>query len=242
MYLQIHDVAFTMQVSEGVVRRWIKNDGLPTQVFSGQTCIHRLAFFEWALSRRIPRATAILGEHPIEIWGHEPLAKAIETGEVVLGLTAKDRDTALCRVAQRLRLPSNVDRPTVIEMLLNRTFGDWMSMGDGMLAPHPRRPVILPVPTPTLAIMHFEQPVAFGSGAAEIVQTLFIIKSPTVRCHQVLLGHLALFLWEAEFRSLVHEPASREELARFVRSFPNHRGAVERGAAASPQASTCRCG
>jgi mannitol/fructose-specific phosphotransferase system IIA component (Ntr-type) len=239
MYLPIHDVAFTMQVSEGVVRRWIKNDGLPIQVFSGQTCIHRLTFFEWALSRRIPRATAILGEHPIELWGHEPLAKAIEAGEVLLGLTAKDRESALYCVAECLRLPGNVDRRTVIEMLLNRTFGDWTDMGEGILAPHPRRPIILPVPRPSVAIVHFEQPVAFGS-AADNVRTVFIIKSPTVRRHQMLLGHLALFLWNAEFRSLVHDLASSEEIARFVRSLPNLHSANEPGADASEKASTCR--
>jgi PTS system nitrogen regulatory IIA component len=225
MYPKIRDVAFTMQVSEAIVRRWIKDDGLPTQNLSGQTCIHRLVFFEWALNHRIPGATAILGEHPIGLWGHEPLAKAIETGEVLAGLAADDPESALCCVARRLRLPGNVDRRILVELFQNRRFGDWMSVGEGMLAPHPRRPIILPITDSRMAIVHFARPVAFGAG--EGVQTLFVIASPTVRCHQMLLGHLTLFLWDREFRSLVRELASRETLARFVRSFPNRASAAE---------------
>ncbi|HVC95358.1 MAG TPA: PTS sugar transporter subunit IIA [Pirellulales bacterium] len=231
MYLRIRDVAFTMQVSERIVRHWIQDEGLPTQILSGQTCIHRLAFFEWALSHRIARATAILGEHPVELWGHEPLAKAIETGEVLLGLAANDRESALCCAAQRLRLPGGVDRRTVVELFLSRRFHDWMSVGEGMLAPHPRRPVILPVLGPRIAILHFERPVVFGSGASEFVQTLFVIESPTVRCHQMLLGHLVQFLWDGAFRSLVRDLANREELARFVRSFVHRHSAAEISAA-----------
>src|SRR5690349_10421264 len=103
MQLKIHEVAGIMQISERTVRRWIKDEGLPTHEIAGQTYIHRLAFFEWALSHRVARSTAILGEHPLETWGHEPLAKAMEAGEVLRGLPATDRETALRGVAERVR-------------------------------------------------------------------------------------------------------------------------------------------
>jgi nitrogen PTS system EIIA component len=236
MQISVREAAFDMQVSENTVRRWIKEDGLPTQTMSGQTSIHRLAFFEWALHHRIARATAILGEHPIEVRGREPLAKAIEAGEVLFGLQASDWESAQRCIAQRLQLPDGVDRRTVVELFLSRTLSDSMSVGDGVVIPHPRRPVILPVSVLRITICQFEKRLKMGTREGEFMTALFVIAAPTVRCHQLLLADLAEFVWDEGFRSLVRNQVNREGLAKHVRQCPHRAIAAQSGAVASSHA------
>jgi hypothetical protein len=217
MQLGIPDVVRIMQVPEHIVHRWIKSGGLPAHHVSGKHYINRLALFEWATNRHLRQAPAILADDPTGPGEREALAAALELGGASYGIPASDRQSALRGVAERLKLPCGVERQTVVDLLLGRVIVGLSSAGDGIVVPHPRYPIVLPLWNPLIFVCGFDRPVDLGTGNGESLTTMFVITAPTVRRHQVLLTYIMAALREPGFRSLIRNRASCESIVGFVR-------------------------
>jgi PTS system nitrogen regulatory IIA component len=201
-----------MQVPERTVNRWVNDESLPAQRVGGQYRFNRSDLFEWASLKKLPLPADLLIEHGEGGGGPDGLAAALAAGGVLCQTPGVDRETALAAVVERLRLPDGFDRKRLLELFLIRESIASTAVGDGIAIPHPRYPVVLPVPIATATICFLKQPIDFGAADGAPVDTLFVLVSPTVRSHLKLLSQLASALRDESFRQAVRRKAPANEV------------------------------
>src|SRR5262249_18768719 len=108
-------------------------------------------------------------------------------------------------VVGRMRLSPEVDRKLLLRVLLEREALQSTAIGDGIAIPHVRHPIVLRVPTATIALAFPAVPLDFGALDGGPVETLFLLVSPTVREPLRLLARLSFSLHDDGFRRAVKE-------------------------------------
>jgi PTS system nitrogen regulatory IIA component len=210
MQLSVRDAAQLLGVSEKTVYRWARKGEIPFTRVNDQYRFHRVELLEWATARRIPVAPEIYQE-PDDI-AAPSLAEALAAGGIFYRLAGDDVGSVLREVVGHLRLPDEVDREYLYQVLLAREQLGSTALGDGIAIPHPRNPIVLHVPRPTVTLCFLEHPVDFHALDGKPVDTLFTLVSPTVRGHLHLLSRLAFCLRDPALRACVAEQAGRDTL------------------------------
>ncbi len=215
MQLTVRDVAELLNVSEKSVYRWITDGSLPAYRVTGQYRISRAELLEWATARKVNTSPKIF--EASEPGSLPDLADALQAGGIYYRLSASDKNSALRSVVEMLRLPEEVDRQFLLEVLLAREALESTGIGDGIALPHVRNPIVLHVSMPTVTLCFLERPVEFGALDGKPVHALFSVISPTVRGHLCLLSRLAFALHDPQFKGLVVNQADREAIHQGVR-------------------------
>jgi nitrogen PTS system EIIA component len=217
MQLTVKDVSELLAVSEKTVYRWLDDRRLPGYRLSGQYRFNRAELLEWATANRVSVSPAIFHEKETAAVPLPLLSEAIQDGGIFYRLGGTDRDGVLHAVVEALRLPEEVDRRFLFKVLVAREELSSTAVGDGIAMPHPRNPVVLHVPRPTVTLCFLERPVDFGALDGKPVHALFALISPTMRAHLHLLSRLAFALRDRELKSLLELQASREDLVGALR-------------------------
>lgn len=212
MKLTVKDAARLLSVSEKSIYRWIKDGIIPAYQVNDQYRFNRAELLEWATSRRIHVSPEIFQEPE---GGDSPppsLAEALRTGGVHYRVGGCDKPSVLRSVVDVMKLPEEVDREFLYQVLLAREALGSTGIGDGIAIPHVRNPIVLHLSKPLVALCFLESPVEFGSLDHQPVTTLFTLVSPTVRAHLHLLSRLGFALRNGGFRSAITRQASRDEI------------------------------
>ena len=212
MTLTVKDVAGLLNISEKTVYRWIDERKLPGYRLSGQYRFNRAELLEWATANRINVSPHIFEEPESTAARLPELSDALEAGGVYYRLAGATKPSALRSVVEVLRLPDQVDREFLLQVLLAREALESTAIGDGIAIPHVRNPIVLHVPQPVVTLCFLEQPVDFGALDGQAVHTLFTMISPTVKAHLHLLSRLAFALRDPDFKSLIVKQAGRDEI------------------------------
>ena len=234
MKIGVREAARMLGVSEKTVYRWIGGKKLPVHRINDHYRFNRAELLEWATAQRMPVSVEIFQEpegEPLPL-----LSEALEAGGIHYRVSGATRDETLRQVVSLMRLPDEVDREFLYQMLLARETLGSTGVGDGIAIPHVRNPVVLHV-RPAVTLCFLERPVDFGALDGQPVHALFLLVSPTVRAHLHLLSRLSAALLDPELKRLVGEQGGRDEiLAGFRRveaTFQTGRGSgpAEGGAA-----------
>jgi len=206
-----------LDVSEKTVYRWINDGKLPGYRMSGQYRFSRAEILEWATANKLNVSLGALqeAENPEETL--PTLPEALQLGGIFYRIGGADVASALRNVVEVVRLPDEVDREFLFQVLLAREQVGSTAIGEGIAIPHARNPIVLHVDKPLVSLCFLEQPIDFGALDARPVQALFTLISPTVRAHLHLLSRLLFALRDVEFKSLVMEQAGRDELTKAIR-------------------------
>jgi PTS system nitrogen regulatory IIA component len=218
MQLTVKDVAELLNVCEKSVYRWIAEGNLPGYRVSGQYRFNRAELLEWATSNRIRVSPRIFEETLPSRLILPELSEALATGGIFYRLAGKDKPSILREVVDHLRLPEEVDRTFLLQVLLAREALQSTGIGDGIAIPHTRNPVVLHVSRPTVALCFLERPVEFGALDRKPVHTLFAVISPTVREHLHLLSRIAFLLRAPGLKALLQSQPVREEILQAIRA------------------------
>ncbi len=230
MKLQVKDAARLLSVSEKTIYRWIKQGSIPAYRLNDQYRFNRAELLEWATARRIPLSPEIFREAESEAASLPQLRDALQAGGVFYRIDGADKATALHHVVEVMRLPDEVDREFLYQVLLAREALGSTAVGDGIAIPHVRNPVILHLQRPMVTVCFLEQPVDFFALDGKPVNVLFTLISPTVRAHLHLLSRLSFALRDPGVKAAVTGQASREELFAAVERFESGLGdAASRG-------------
>ena len=211
MDLTVRNVSELLNVSEKTVYRWIGERNLPGYRLSGQYRFNRSELLEWATSNKVNISPKVFQETE----GGTPLpdlAEALRAGGVFYRLGGSDKPSVLRSVVEYLRVPEEVDREFLLEMLLAREALESTGIGEGIAIPHARTPIVLHVPKALVTLSFLEHPVDFGALDGQPVHALFTVISPTVKAHLHLLARIAFALRDAELKSLVMQQGSREAI------------------------------
>jgi PTS system nitrogen regulatory IIA component len=206
-----------LDVSEKTVYRWISDRKLPGYRMSGQYRFSRAEVLEWATANRLNISLGALHEADEAGQPLPTLAEALQNGGIFYRIGGKDKESALRSVVEVVRLPDEVDREFLLQVLLAREGLASTGIGEGIAIPHARNPIVMHVGRPLISLCFLEQPIEFGALDGQPVRALFTLISPTVRAHLHLLCRLSFALRDSEFKSLVLAQAGRDELAQSIR-------------------------
>ncbi len=210
MQLSVRDTARLLGVSEKTIYRWAQKGEIPYVRVNDQYRFQRAEVLQWATARRTPVSPEIFLE-PEE--GPLPsLTDALEAGGIFYRIAGEDVSSVLWEVVSHLRLPEEVDREYLHQVLLAREAMGTTALGQGVAVPHMRAPVVLHIPRPTVTLCFLENPVDFHALDQKPVGTVFTVLSPSVRAHLHLLARLAFCLRDPAVRSALEQEAGRDEI------------------------------
>lgn len=212
MQLKVSDVSKLMSVSERTVYRWINQKSIPVYKVLDQYRFNRAELLDWALSRKIPVKPDFLNEIESEELSLSSLSDAIKSGGVYYRVCGKDKKTVLKRIVELLRLPEEVDKDFLIQLLCAREEIASTGIGEGIAIPHVRNPIVLNVPFSMVALCFLEKPIDFGAMDGKPVDCVFVVISQTVRVHLHLLSRIAFCLNDKTFKQKVLKQDSRENI------------------------------
>lgn len=217
MQLTVRNVSELLNVSEKTVYRWISERHLPGYRLSGQYRFNRAELLEWATGNKVNVSPRIFHEDAAEVAALPELSEALHSGGVFYRLSGTDKVSVLRSVVEHLRLPEEVDREFLLQMLLAREALESTGIGDGIAIPHARSPIVLHVAKPLVTLCFLERPVDFGALDGQPVHALFTLISPTVKAHLHLLSRIAFALRDPELKALVMQQGNREALLGAMR-------------------------
>ncbi len=215
MQLTVRDAARLLEVSEKTIYRWARKGEVPFTRVNDQYRFHRVELLEWATARKIPVSPEIFREE--EAGPFPSVVEALEAGGIFYRLEGDDMPSVLRDVVTHLRLPEEVDREYLYQVLLAREQLGSTGVGDGVAIPHVRNPIVLHVAQPTVTLCFLEKPIDFKALDGKPVHILFTLVSPTVKGHLHLLSRIAFCLRDPTLRALLTEPAGREVLLQGFR-------------------------
>jgi len=218
MQLSVQDAANLLNVSTKTVYRWIKQEVIPVYRINEQFRFNRAELLEWATSRRIPISPEIFLEAEPSKVPLPTFLDSLKAGGVAYRVGGDDKPSVLRAVVDVLKLPEEVDREFLYQVLLARETLGSTGIGDGIAIPHVRNPIVLHVTKPTVTLCFLEHPIDFGAIDGQPVGILFTLISPTVRAHLHLLSRLSFVLQDESFKSALKRQASRDELMELAAS------------------------
>jgi len=216
MHLSLQEVSALFAVSENTVHRWVREENLPMQLINGRYKFHRSDLLEWATLRRLEVPPALL-KRDANGQTNFSLAAALELGGVSHRLTGADKGAVLRAVVESLPLPGEVDRESLLELLLSREATQSTAIGEGIAIPHPRQPIVLLEGQPLACFCFLSSAIPFDAPDQQPVHTLCLLITPSVRAHLELLAQLAVVLRFPEMRQALNQKAGRDELLSLVR-------------------------
>jgi PTS system nitrogen regulatory IIA component len=224
MKLTVRDAAQMLNVSEKSIYRWIKQGVIPAYQINDQYRFNRAELLEWATSRKINVSPDIFAEPEGGDTPSPNLSEALAAGGIHYRLGGFDKASVLEAVVDVMKLPEEVDRKFLYQVLLAREALGSTGIGDGIAIPHVRNPIVLHVLRPMVTLCFLEQPVEFGALDGQAVSTLFTLISPTVRAHLHLLSRLGFALRDTDFKAAVTQQASREQILETLKRVEIARG------------------
>jgi PTS system nitrogen regulatory IIA component len=210
-----------LSVSEKSVYRWISDGDLPAYRVSGQYRFNRAELLAWATARRVNLSPRIFEEDP-ESATLPDFVQALQMGGIHYRVGGGDKASVLREATNLLRLPDEVDREFLFQVLLARESLASTAVGNGIAIPHVRNPVVHHVTRPTIALCFLETPVEFDALDGQPVRAIFPMVSPTIRAHLHLLSRLSFALRDARFSDLISEIASRDAILSRLRELASH--------------------
>jgi len=210
--LVVRDVARLFNVSEKTVYRWIDQGILPAYRINDQYRFNRAELLEWATSRRMNVSPDIFVEPESSATPVPGLVEALQAGGIFYRIGGTDKESVLRAVVETLRLPEEVDREFLLQVLLAREALESTGIGEGIAIPHVRNPVVLHVTRPLITLCFLEQAVDFGALDGKPVHIVFSLISPTVRAHLRLLSRLSFALQDPGFKAVIARQGSRDEI------------------------------
>ncbi len=216
MQLTVHDVAKYFNVSERTVYRWIDQKIIPSYKISDQFRFNRAELLEWATAQKINVSPEIFESQQDNDGNPPSIAESIKSGGIFFRIEGSDKKTVLRNIVEIMKLPANVDRKFLFEVLLARENMASTGIGDGIAIPHVRNPVVLNVDIPVITLCFLEKPIDFGALDKKDVYCLFTLISPSPRLHLQLISRLAFVLKNPNVMKTLSKPGTREEIIREI--------------------------
>ena len=216
MQVNVKTAARLLNVSEKMVTRWITQGRISAQEVDGQYQIDREKLLEWATRERMNISTdEIQNENPEEET-IPSLVDAVRTGGIHYHVAGNDKVAVLQSVVNLLPVPDDVNREFLFQVFLARESVGSTGIGQGVAIPHARNPVVRHLSKPMIALCFLEKPVEYQAIDGQAVHTLFAIVSSSTKAHLALISRLMFVLQNPEFRLLIDNKGSQEEILEML--------------------------
>lgn len=212
MQISIPDIMKIFQVQEKTIYEWIAKKKMPCVKANEQFRFNTIELLEWSLENRIRLTADILALGERELGKPGILAEALKIGGVYYDVQGENREEVLKHVVQLLAFPVEVDKKSLLEMFLARESMESTAVGNGIALPHLRNPVVLNIDEPFVTLCFLKNAVDFNALDRKPVSILFVLASPSIKIHLLLLSRLSFCLQDPGFLKYLRARASKEEL------------------------------
>lgn len=210
MHLKVRHAAELLGVSTKTIHRWIEAKKIPFHRIGDQYRFDRGELFEFSVQERLRPSARLLQE----IEAPEPVTAAdcLDSGGISYHVGG---DTKRDVLENALKMINGIERAAMgplLELFLAREQLASTGIGDGIAIPHTRAPLVGFVARPLLSLAFPETPIEYDALDGKPVQALFLLVSPTIRAHLVILGRLSFALKDPNFRQVVLHRETREKI------------------------------
>jgi len=219
MQFTVKDLAKIFKTSERTVSEWARKGGLKGQLEEGRYLFNRNDVLEWTTLRGMRVPDDLLEGSDAVINNKHLLTDSILAGGIYHNIQGDNKAEVLKNIVMKLKLPEGIDRGYLLNMILAREKLASTAIGDGIAIPHLRSPIVLKVSTPQVAICFTSNPVDYDAIDGKPVNTLFMIISPSVRLHLIILSRLSYFLKDDKIKALLFKIPTSEEIIKAVKEF-----------------------
>lgn len=212
MQISVLDIMKIFEVEEKTIYDWIAKKKMPCVKVNEQYRFNTIGLLEWALKNRIKLTAGILALGERELKSAGVLADALGRGGIAADVQGKNREEVLENVVGLLPIPADVDKKSLLEMFLAREFMESTAVGNGIALPHLRNPVILNIEEPFIVLCFLKNAVDFNAFDRKPVSVLFVLVSPSIKTHLLLLSRLSFCLQDPGFQKFLRERSPKERL------------------------------
>jgi PTS system nitrogen regulatory IIA component len=203
MKLGVGDAARLLNVPEKEIYRWIKQGVIPAYPVDDQYRFSPAELLEWAIARKMSVNPEMFSQNESGEKELVSLSEALAAGGVHYGVGGMDKGEVLRSVVGLIKLPGEMDRDFLYQVLLAREALGTTAIGEGIAIPHVRNPIVMQMSGPTVSLCFLENAVDFGALDGEPVRILFTSICPTIQAHLHLLSRLGHALRDVEFKKAV---------------------------------------
>lgn len=216
MQLSVKNAAKLLKTSEESIYRWIRQDSIPFIKVNDQYLFNRLELLEWATALGLPISTELFAKYKPNNDALTDLCDALKAGGVFYHIEGGDPASVLKSIVSNLKLPADVDRTFLYQVLLARESLGSTGIGNGIAIPHVRNPVVLHITSPSVTLCFLENPIDFKAVDGKPVNVLFTIISPSVNTHLHLLSRLGFILNNRDVKAALDRQAPEQELLGLI--------------------------
>ena len=212
MQISVLEIIKTFQVEEKTIYEWIAKKKMPCMKVNEQYRFNPIELLEWALEHIISLTSEIVALGERELGKPGVLAEALKRGGIYYDIPGGNRQEVLQNMIEILPLPLEVEKKSLLEMFLARESMESTAVGNGIALPHLRNPVVLNIEEPFVALCFLKNAVDFNAFDGKPVSVLFVLVSPSIKTHLLLLSRLSFCLQDAGFKKYMQSRAAREAL------------------------------
>lgn len=216
MKLTVQAAAKVLGSNDEKVYDWIEEGSLPAQQIRGQYRINRTELLEWATSHGFTVQPSAFERPEDPESSATTLTDALRAGGIYHEIDGRDLETVLGNVVAHLPVDDDIDRDTLLQILLARDKLGLAAIGDGIAIPHVRTPLVLASGDSVAVLAFLVDSLPIPTPDGKPVDTLFLLICPNVHAHLAMLAKLAYCLKAEPFRDAVMRRASAEELLRIA--------------------------
>lgn len=216
MYLNLIQIAESLGVSEAVIERWMREEGLPNTPDRGKLLFDRAQVAAWAAGRGLAAQAGFLAPETAQGTTGWKLDNLLRRGGIWRDVRGDGVRDVFRRVVDAIPGTSPAIRQLLGQRMLLPDGVTFAPVGAGVALPHPRTRVTLGREAGVVALILVSDQVALTEPVPdqEPVNRLFFFVAPSPRAHLDLLGRLSRLLRQPSLRALLKQPPDDEALFR----------------------------
>jgi PTS system nitrogen regulatory IIA component len=220
MKLGIEQIACALDLPQGKIERWIRQGRIPLVQRDHICTFDQQVLKRWAAQHNLEFRPE--RHHPVECLLSEDvtLEAALRNGGIHYGIEGRQVVDVFQAAVERIEAIPAADKPRLVQKLEERERLTSTGIGKGVAIPHPREPESLGIQISAVAACFLANPVEFQALDGRPVDIMFILLSPSVRCHLQILSRLSFCLRQESFITFLKKTPEADALM-------NHLGKME---------------
>jgi PTS system nitrogen regulatory IIA component len=219
MKLTIHEIAQSLYLPLGTVRRWIRQGRIPIHKNGGDFVFNEAILSKWASAHNIAFSPPKKGPEKQPDPELENLSSAIKRGGVFYDVQGDDVASTLKAAVENINVLNNHSKENLYQRLLERENLTSTGIGKGVAIPHPRSFLSEADYRPFITTCFLEKPTDFAALDNKPVFVMFILLCPSVKNHLHLLSRLAFCIRDDSFVDFLKTFPSSDKLLLKIADF-----------------------
>jgi PTS system nitrogen regulatory IIA component len=219
MKLTIHEIAQSLYLPLGTVRRWIRQGRIPIHKSGNGFVFNEAILSKWAAAHNLtfsPPKKNLEKHRDDELVS---LSSAVQRGGVFYDVKGEDVASTLKAAVEKINVLTKHSKEKVYQRLLEREYLTSTGIGKGVAIPHPHKPLQGADCRPFITTCFLEEPTEFSALDGKPVFVLFILLCPSVKSHLHLLSRLAFCIRDASFVDFLKTYPSKDKLLLKIAEF-----------------------